>query len=548
MPTTDLVERGRDAFSRSAWADAFASLDRAADEVGIGPEDLVRLATASVLIGRDEHGCDLFGRAHQEYLALGDVERAVRCAFWAGMVLAARGSDAPAGGWLARAARAAEAEPDDSLVRGVLRIPAARRALLSGDLATGERLFGEAHDIALRYQDADLIALARLGLGSIRVLRGDTAEGCRLLDEVMTAVTAGEVSPLPAGIVYCAVIDVCRQTLDVRRAREWTDALTHWCDRQPDLVPFRGECLVHRSEVALGHADWDEALVQAERATTLFADRPGPGLGLALYQLGEVHRLRGETAAAEEAYRAANQHGFGHQPGLALLLLEQGRTEAAATTVRRLLAERPPGPVGVRMLAMAVDVLLATGDVDRAAVVADELDALALDQEHECPRALAAVSRGAVLLARDEPKAALDALRRALGLWQDLDVPYEAARTRVLMGLARRALGDEDGALADLDAARWTFTRLGAQPDVARVDRLAEPSAVAEVAVGTGPLTARELDVLRLVARGGTNRSIASALHLSEKTVARHLSNIYAKLDLPSRAAATAYAYEHSLV
>ncbi|HEY3546272.1 MAG TPA: hypothetical protein VGK17_09285, partial [Propionicimonas sp.] len=187
MPTTDLLERGRDAFARSAWADAFASLDRAADEVGIGPEDLVRLATAAVLIGRDEHGCDLFGRAHQEYLALGDVERAVRCAFWAGMVLSARGSDAPAGGWLARAARAAEAEPDDSLVRGVLRIPAARRALLSGDLATGERLFGEAHDIALRYQDADLIALARLGLGSIRVLRGDTAEGCRLLDEVMTA-------------------------------------------------------------------------------------------------------------------------------------------------------------------------------------------------------------------------------------------------------------------------------------------------------------------------------------------------------------------------
>jgi DNA-binding CsgD family transcriptional regulator/tetratricopeptide (TPR) repeat protein len=549
MATTDLLERGRDAYDRRAWADAYAWLEHAASGVGVGPEDLVRLAMAAVLTGHDEQGCDLLGRAHQEYLALGDVERAVRCAFWAGMVLGARGSVAPASGWLARAERAALSEADDSLVHGILRIPAARAALLAGDLTTAEDLFARAHEIAARWRDADLLALSRLGLGTIRVLRGDVDEGCRLLDEVMASVTLGEVSPLPAGIVYCAVIDVCRQTLDVRRAREWTDALTRWCDGQPGLVPFRGECLVHRSEVALGRDDWDEALLQAERAVALLSDRPGPVLGLALYQLGEVRRLRGEPRAAEAAYRAADQHGFDEQPGLALLFVEEGRLDAAATMVRRLLGERRPGAVAARLLATAVEVLLAAGDADRAAQVADELDAVAGPGDaHAYPRALADRARGAVLLARRDPEGALERLRRSLAAWQELDMPYEAARTRALVGLARRDLGDEDGALADLDAARWSFARLGALPDVARVDRLAGGGAAAGRGTGAGGVTARELDVLRLVAEGGTNRAIAAALHLSEKTVARHLSNIYAKLGLPSRAAATAYAYEHGLV
>ena len=530
----------RAAFARQAWGDAHALLSAAAPD--LGPEDLERLAVAAYLVGLDDESTAAWERAHGAWARLGEADRAARCAGWLGLGLLLRGEVARAGGWFARATRLLDEAGLDSASRGYLQVPAALEALERGDVAAAEDLADAAVATARRFDDPDLLALGVLTRGEAALARGDTATGMRLLDEVMVAVTAGEVAPVPAGIVYCAVVDACMRVSDLRRAAEWTGAFGSWCAAQPDLVPYRGQCLVHRSQVLQARGDWAAAEEAAERATHHLAEPAHPALGLALYQRGELHRLRGEATAAERAYRAASAHGREPAPGLALLRLGQGRVAAAVAAVRRMVDEGR-GQLGhPQVLAAAVDVLLAAGDVAAARAAADELAGLAGTRELPLLDALAAAATGAVLLAEGEPVAALPRLRGACAGWRALDVPYEEARARLQVGLACRALGDTDAADLEIGAARATFERLAARPDLARLDRL-----TAGGRPGAGTLSAREREVLRLVATGRTNREIASALVISEHTVGRHLQNIFAKLGLSSRAAATAYAYEHDL-
>jgi DNA-binding CsgD family transcriptional regulator len=362
-----------------------------------------------------------------------------------------------------------------------------------------------------------------------------------MLDEAMVAVLADDLPPIVSGSVFCGVIDACQGILDVRRTREWTAALSRWCDAQPDLVLFRGECLVHRAEVMQLHGDWQDAAEEAERAGRLLAGRPV--LGEALYRSAELYRLRGEAARAEDAYRAASLAGREPQPGLALLRLTQSQAEAAVTAIRRVLGEAAGATTRARLLGAYVEIMLATGDVAAAGTAAEELDRLAAAIGGPCLRAMAAAASGAVLLANGKPMAALPVLREAWAGWRGLEIPYEAARTRMLIGMACRAMDDNDSGDMELDAARLGFQSLGATVDVARVEALltAKPGPA-------GGLTGREREVLALVAKGSTNREIAAALVISEHTVARHVQNILGKLGVPSRTAAGSYAYEHGLV
>jgi ATP/maltotriose-dependent transcriptional regulator MalT len=375
---------------------------------------------------------------------------------------------------------------------------------------------------------------------------GEVARGIGLMDEVMAGVTSGEASPVVVGIAYCSVIASCQQVFDLRRAQEWTTALDRWCESQPQLVHFRGQCLLNRAELLRLHGAWEDAAAEAMQARERL-DQPGgvdPSLGEAIYQTAELHRLRGDYAEAEAAYRSASRLGRSPEPGIALLRLAQGKADVAAATLVRATDEAIGIFARARLLAPLVEAALAIGSTDTARQAADEMRQIASEVGTPLLTAMAERSHGAVLLAEGDARAALAALRTSWAAWQTLDAPYEAARTRVLIGLACRELDDADAALLELDAAADAFRRLGAAPDLKRVEALLDGPAPAT----SGGLTARELEVLRLVAAGKSNRVVATDLVISDRTVARHLSNIFDKLGVSSRAAATAYAYEHDLI
>jgi DNA-binding CsgD family transcriptional regulator len=541
----DELAHGRASYARRAWRDAHASLSRADQAAALGAADRELLATSAYMLGRDDdYLSDLEGAYHQR-LDAGEPLAAVRCAFWVGINLVLRGETGRAGGWLGRARRLLEREGRDCVERGYLLIPLVFRHEAAGDLEAAAAVAADAADIGERFGDADLFSLALHAQGIFLVKLGRLPEGLALLDEAMVAVTAGELSPIVGGLVYCGVILGCQEAYEPRRAHEWTAALTQWCDQQPDMVAFTGRCLTHRAEIMCLHGAWPDALEEARRArrrSTQGKNRLAGGE--AVYVQGEVHRLRGEVAAAERSYRDASECGREPQPGLALLRLAQGNRGAAAAAIRRAVGEAREQPQRARLLPAFVEIMLAVDETEEARGACAELEQIANGQESGMLGAMAGHARGAVDLAAGDAGAAAVALRRAARVWQQLEAPYEAARARALLGLACRALGDVDAAAFELEAARGVLAGLGAAPDLVRVESLTRRESPADVR----GLTPRELEVLRLVAAGRSNREIASELVLSEHTVARHLQNIFAKLDVSSRTAASAFAFAHDLV
>ncbi|HWN22854.1 MAG TPA: response regulator transcription factor [Gaiellaceae bacterium] len=538
------LERGRSSYAARAWLDAYESFSRADEAAPLGAADLELLATAAYMLGREDEWMQGLERAHQLYLEAGQDRRAASCAGWIGTNLALRGEIGGATGWWARAQRLLESHGRDCPERGYMLLPAMFQQEAAGDLAAAAATAAAAAEIGQRFGDADLFALAVQAQGYVLIRDGRIAEGLRLLDEAMVAVTTGELSPIPTGLVYCGVILACQEAYDLGRAREWTAALTRWCADQPDLVAFSGRCLLHRAEIMQLDGAWSDALEEARRAGRRFLETRNSAAGLAHYRQGEVLRLQGQFEAAEAAYREASRSGWEPQPGLAQLRVAQGRADAAAAAILRATGEVTDPLKRAGLLAAAVEIMLAVDEPARARAAAGELGEIAGGYESGMLGAMVGHAQGAVDLAEGDARSALVLLRGALLLWHELEAPYEAARVRVLLGLACRALGDADTAALELDAARATFVELGALPDLARLDALTRPA----TAQDTHGLTERELEVLRLVATGKSNREIAAALVISQHTVARHVQNILAKLDVSSRMAAGAFAFEHDLV
>lgn len=501
------------------------------------------------LTGRDDESATAWEGAFSAHRSGGDPAEAARCAFWLAFGLLMRGDMAQANGWFSRSRTTIEnGRVADCSAAGYLLIPAMLEALGSGEAAAARDLAVKAAGIGDRLDDPDLRALGTLGHGQALLALGDVAGGTARLDEAMVAVTAGEVGPVTSGIVYCAVIVECMDAFDLARATEWTAALSSWCEGQPDLVPYRGQCLVHRSQLQQAAGNWGDAVLTADAACARLTDPPHPAVGLGHYQLGELHRLRGAFDEAEADYRRAGQAGFQPVPGLALLHLRRGAVSTAATMIRRSLLEVRAAHQRTRLLASAVEILVAAGDIVGAMQAADELTAMATGSRSAVLNALAEHAAGTVLLADDDPSTALAHLRAAATTWRQAHLPYELARTEVLLARCCAQLGDRASAQLELDIAVDTFLRLGARPDADAARAVAAEPARPMGGETANPLSAREREVLTQVAAGRTNREIAAALVISEHTVGRHLENIFVKLAVTSRAAAVAYAVEHRLL
>jgi tetratricopeptide (TPR) repeat protein/tRNA A-37 threonylcarbamoyl transferase component Bud32 len=465
-------ERGREAYRRRAWSEAYAQLSTADRESSLEAEDLERLAVTCTMLGRDAESAALLARAYQAYQRANAPERAARAAFWLVLDLMERGEVAQASGWLGRVRRLLSESGNDSAGQGYVLLPEGMRALAQGDHETALATLDRVAAIGERSGDRDLVAFTRLAQGRALLRAGNVEEGVALLDEAMVAVTTDEVTPIVAGGVYCSVVSGCTEVFDWRRAQEWTAAMSAWCAPQPDLVLFRGQCLLRRSEVLQLRGDWDGALAEARRALARLLDPPNQlALGSAYVQLAELHRLRGELTEAEENYRLASQHGKKVQPGLALIRLAQGDPAGALVSLRRALDESPERRFRPMLLAACVEAALAADDVPTARSTAEELAAIAAHLRAPYLLALSARANGAVHLATGETRAALASLRESETIWRELGAPYEAARTRVLIGRACLELGDAGEAELDLDAAASIFQRLGAATDTIEIER-----------------------------------------------------------------------------
>jgi ATP/maltotriose-dependent transcriptional regulator MalT len=397
-------------------------------------------------------------------------------------------------------------------------------------------------EIGRRHGVSDLVAMAVHNEGLALVAAGRVPEGVALLDEAMAAVVTGELSPYFTGVIYCAVISACLELGDVRRAGEWSEAAVVWCDALTPGAPFPAWCRVNRAELARMRGAWGEAEAEALRAADELAGQRPSIAASAYVQLGEVLRRLGDLTGAEAAFERAQELGDDPQPGLAYVRLAQGNAEAARSALRLALDGAFHPPARVRLLAALVEAALTAGDIDEARAAAEELRTTAGAVELPAFAAAAATAAGSVALAEGEAPAAINHFRRATATWQDLRLPYETARARALLGWALLARGDEEGGRRELRASLAAFEKLGATRDAAEVRATLEgPEAL------PAGLTAREAQVLRLVAAGKTNRDIAVELVISEHTVARHLQNMFAKLGVSSRAAATAFAFEHGL-
>ncbi len=537
----DLV-RARREFEDGAWA---AALDvwSGVDPQQMTPRDCEDAGEAAFLLGRRDDALAAWQRTYAAYLEEGDTEDAVRAAFHLAMTLTLSGEPAMGGGWAARAHRLVEDLAEDTVARGYVTFLDMYAALDAGDWPAATEAAETVSRVGQAHHHADLTAVGACSRGRLALYAGRVSEGLAHLDESILCLSSPEVSPIFFGHVYCTAIEGCQELGDLARVAEWVRALSAWVERRPGLLAFTGQCAVHRGQVMCVRGAWAEALEEFTAAVDRYRlVRMPAAVGLAAAEHGDLLRLLGRADEAAAAYRQAGEAGYDPQPGLALLWLATGSAEAALSAVRRLLGEAADPVHRAQRLPGVVEVLLACGELGEAASTTRELERLADTIGSAAVLARAAYAAGSVELAGGDASGALPYLRRARHLWTSLDYPYEVARTQVLLGRALRDVGDATSGATELATAATTFRRLHAAPAVAEVEAVLEPASL------PGGLSAREVEVLRLVATGRSNAQVAAELVLSEKTVARHLSNIFTKLDVGTRTAAAAYAYEHDLV
>ncbi|MFN2389320.1 MAG: LuxR C-terminal-related transcriptional regulator [Actinomycetota bacterium] len=539
--STEIVA-ARDAARRKAWAEA-AELFRSIPAQALGASDVELLADCEWWLCRLTDSMATRQRAYQAYAGSGDHPRAAYNAWFLAYDYLSIGETSIGVGWLERARRQIEDHPE-CVEHAYLAIADAHEAEGRGDWARASELAQKARDLGERFGDRDVATVALQTLGRELIGAGQVAEGLRLLDEAMTSVIAGELGDFCTGWVYCNVLIACLELGEVARAAEWSDAATRWCESLSASTPYNGLCRVYRVGVLSLRGALTDAEREAHKASEELKAFVPAAASAAWYEIGEIRRRRGDLEGAEEGFTRAHELGADPQPGLALVRLAQGRLDAAQAGLNTSLGTEGSNRLArTRLLAAQVQVALARRDSPRAAQAARELRSMASEYGSSFLEAHADLAEGMIAVALGKGIDALGALQRAWHSWQQLRLPYEAGLTRAFMAHAARSAGDVERAELEEKAALSSFEELGSTVDpFDLVGTVGGPQQL------PGGLSPREAQVLRNVAVGKTNRQIATELVISEHTVARHLSNIFAKLGLPSRSAATAYAMENGLV
>ena len=503
-------------------------------------DDLSALADAAWWLGKLDESAAVRERAYEARAKAEDDTGAALEAFSLSLALGDKGADALASGWRARAYRLAEGNPG-SIAAGYLLSMEATAAFHAGEPDECVEKARATIEIGKRNHDATLVAWGTHleGLGLVK--RGDVEEGWERLDESMVAVTRGRLKPMWVGLMHCGMLVACEEFGDPRRGWQWVEETERWLGTVPGAVLYPGVCRVHKVRIMQLRGTWPDAEAEARKACADLIGVHAFTAARAYYEIAEIKRLTGDYEGAQELYGKAHQLGWDAQPGLARLRVAQGRVDAAVAGLRRALGEAKDPLIRASLLPHQIDVALVAGDGDTATRASDELTALALQYRSPIMSAYAAEGRGALLLSKGDADAATPELRQAITAWMHLDCLYELARARTLMADALVALGDQDGANLELEAARDSFEQLGAEPDARLVrDKMGRSQSA-------GGLSPREMEVLRLVAAGRSNKEIAADLFISENTVARHVQNIFAKLGVASRSAATSLALKEGL-
>lgn len=459
------VEAGRDAFRKSHWAEAYQALSEAGGEGSLGPDDLDALGKSAYCTGHLDDAIRAYERAFTGYIEAGNRRAAAMVAMW-GISSAYwnKGMGGLGDAWDQRALRVLEGEPD---------------CVEHGWMAFGMGDTDRALEFARRFGDRTLEAKCLHRKGRALIAAGKVNEGMALIDDVCATIAAGETRPYDACLMYCATIGTCEDLGDYRRAREWWDiAHPYYLGFGPNVFP--GICRVHRAGIMKIHGSWDEAEQEAMGAIEAMRGFNAETLGLAFRELGDIRLRRGDLPAAEAAYLQAHEAGVGPQPGLALLRLAQGKRESALRLIKAAIEDRRDDRLeqARALLPALVAISIEAGDFGVARSAADQLEAAAAEYGTTALLATAARARGMVQLVDGEMAQAVTTLRRAHQLWRDVDAPYEAARTRLLLGRAYLAQGDAESAMLELEAARPTFARLGAQLDIQEVEGLIRRASV----------------------------------------------------------------------
>lgn len=537
----DTLTAAREAYARGDWMVARDGFLTAREERPLGPGDLAALSDAAWWLGLTDETLVVAEEAYHQFLQQGDKPRAAHLALDIGFLSMLRGDVAFGSGWISRAERTLVGEPECA-EHALLAYASAQDALAADELDAALASARQIQDIGRRHEDPTTQAIGLVVEGLTLIKRGDIEDGVARLDEAMLPVTAGQVAPAWAGNIYCQMMATCHELADVRRAREWTAATERWCEGFTSAAMFAGICRVHRAQLLALEGRWERAEQESLRVCRDLAGMNVDVVAEGHYQVGEMRRLRGDFAAAMRAYEQAQGLGRDPQPGIALVRLAEGHPHDAATSIRAALVGAANDRVArARLCAGFVEIALANGDVAAAQDAVDELERFAGTYPRGAFQATAGQAQGAVWIAKGSADKALPLLRDALRDWQALGAPYETAKVRVLLAQAYRQVGDTDGSSRELEHAAEAFRTLGARPDSDRSTTMRRREVL------PGGLTPREAQVLACVAAGQRNRDIAVSLHISEKTVARHLSNIFTKLGLSSRTEAAAYAFDHGL-